>query len=190
MFQRTSRKRRRPRPCSASYRPESLASTCEAIWPKYIVFAKTRFAGPDGGANVPARGSISTTRPLDRAIIRRGPSGPKRDPLGAKQGKKTAIARGPSRVHRGALTSTFGPTRLLGDDWVCDMALGRLSCARIGDGDVRAAVVGAAHGTSSNSPQVCMHFRRLIRRVVFGTARAAVNLGQKLHLRVRQNQNY
>ena len=39
----------------------------------------------------------------------------------------------------------FGPARLLGDGWVCEMALGRLSCARIGDGDVvRAAVVGAA----------------------------------------------
>ena len=39
----------------------------------------------------------------------------------------------------------FGPARLLGDGWVCGMALGRLSCARIGDGDVvRAAVVGAA----------------------------------------------
>lgn len=39
----------------------------------------------------------------------------------------------------------FGPVRLLGDGWVCHMALGRLGCARIGDGDViRATVVGAA----------------------------------------------
>ena len=39
----------------------------------------------------------------------------------------------------------FGPARLLGDGWVYEMALRRLSRARIGDGDVvRAAVVGAA----------------------------------------------
>ena len=39
----------------------------------------------------------------------------------------------------------FGPARLLRDGGVCDMSLQRLSCARIGDGDVvRAIVAGAA----------------------------------------------
>ena len=41
-----SRKRRRSRPCSASYMPESPRSTADAIWRKCVVFAKTRFAGP------------------------------------------------------------------------------------------------------------------------------------------------
>ena len=37
---------------------------------------------------------------------------------------------------------------------------------------------------SFNSPRVYMHFERHLRRVVFGTAREAANLGKKLHLKV------
>ena len=33
-----------------------------------------------------------------------------------------------------------------------------------------------------------MRFERHLRRVVFGTARGTVNLGKKLHLKVRQDQ--
>ena len=40
-----SRKRRKSRPCSASYMPESPTSTADAIWRKCVAFAKTRFAG-------------------------------------------------------------------------------------------------------------------------------------------------
>ena len=31
-----------------------------------------------------------------------------------------------------------------------------------------------------------MHFERRLRRVIFGTAREAVNMGKKLHLKVRR----
>ena len=64
-----------------------------------------------------------------------GQERPIRSESGQNKDDRAKVARGPSRVHRGALTSNFGPARLLGDGWVCDMALGRLRCARIGDGD-------------------------------------------------------
>ena len=70
---------------------------------------------------------------------------PTRREPGQIKGDCAEFVRGPPRVHEAALTSMFGPVRLLGDGWVCNMALGRLGCARIGDGDViRATVVGAA----------------------------------------------
>ena len=68
----------------------------------------------------------------------------RREP-GQNNGDRAEFVRGPSRFHGRTLTSMFGPARLLLDGWVCDMALRRLGCARIGDGDVvRAIVAGAA----------------------------------------------
>ena len=62
--------------------------------------AMTRTGGHKGRPTSRPRGSISTTRHFDRAIIRQGPSGVKRDSLGASRGKKTAIVRRSSAGRR------------------------------------------------------------------------------------------
>ena len=108
--------------------------------------------GRDGAADVPAPGLYldNETGPprATSAGTFWGQERPIRSEPGQNNGDRAKVVRGPSRVHGGALTSVFGPARLIGDGWVCDMALGRLSCARIGDGDVvRPAVVGAAQIT-------------------------------------------